>query len=496
MPNTLNDAAAAPAALSAFLRGVERRGALFGELQCGDREAGDTALAAAMRAFRKHAASVPMADWPARFWTLLAATPQLRQASALARWPQELQALATLPPEPRQALLLRLAAGLAEEQAAPVLGLSLAAYEAALAAACPRDAEGAFDAQAWRALAEAIQQRLRELPPERLARLARLREDAIAGTRVSNAPAPAAPRAAPVLVPASRRRPWPWIALALALCATALSATWWWPQWQASRRSLGTAAPAAARLGDTPSIRSEPLPDSGPAARFDARTAVLIHPDFELLRDESGQVFARQADFYAWYAAAGQPLTLDSADAAPAVAAANASAGAEATSDPQPQATTPPQQAPFAQRLAAWDALPPAQREDRRARYAAWRELDPVERATLRGVAARIAAFPPERQQALQAQFALLNGTQQRGWRLGSVLGGDYEKLFGLLAYVPETQRPPLLATLRALSPPQREELALLAQRTPPQDRPALRSELLAVPATQRGAWLQRKLGQ
>jgi hypothetical protein len=494
MPNTLNDAAAAPAALSAFLRGVERRGALFGELQCGDREAGDTALAAAMRAFRKHAASVPMAGWPARFWTLLAATPQLRQTSAMAHWPPELQALATLPPEPRQALLLRLAAGLAEEQAAPVLGLSLAAYEAALAAACPRDAEGAFDAQAWRALAEAIQQRLRELSPERLARLARLREDAIAGTRVSNAPAPAAPRAAPVPVP--RRRRWPWIALALALSTAALLATWWWPQWQASHRSPDAAAPAAARLGDTPSIRSEPLPDSAPAARFDARTAVLTHPDFELLRDQSGQAFAHQADFYAWYAAAGPTLTQDLADAAPAVAAADASAGAEAASDPQPQATTPPQQAPFAQRLAAWEALPPAQREDRRARYAAWRALDPVERATLRGMAARIAAFPPERRQALQAQFALLNDTQQRGWRLGSALGGDYEKLFGLLAYVPETQRPPLLATLRALSQAQRDELALLAQRTPPQDRPALRSELLAVPAAQRGAWLQRKLGQ
>ncbi|MET0580418.1 MAG: hypothetical protein ABWZ08_00420, partial [Pseudoxanthomonas sp.] len=71
MSSNLNDAASVPAALSAFLRGVERRGALFAELQCGDREAGDTALAAAMRAFRNHAGTLPMADWPRRFWTLL-----------------------------------------------------------------------------------------------------------------------------------------------------------------------------------------------------------------------------------------------------------------------------------------------------------------------------------------------------------------------------------------------------------------------------------------
>ena len=56
------DTPAAPNALSAFLRGIERRGALFAELQCGDRDAGDAALAAAMRAFRNHAGEWPMAD--------------------------------------------------------------------------------------------------------------------------------------------------------------------------------------------------------------------------------------------------------------------------------------------------------------------------------------------------------------------------------------------------------------------------------------------------
>ncbi|MCA1714107.1 MAG: hypothetical protein LC715_02915, partial [Gammaproteobacteria bacterium] len=70
MPHTLIDAAAAPAALTAFLRGIERRGALFAQLQCGDAIAGDSALAAAMGAFRKAAEQTPVAGWPRRFWAL------------------------------------------------------------------------------------------------------------------------------------------------------------------------------------------------------------------------------------------------------------------------------------------------------------------------------------------------------------------------------------------------------------------------------------------
>src|SRR3546814_7005135 len=64
MPRTLHDAASAPAALTAFLRGVERRGAVFAQLQVGDAATGDRALVAAMRAFRLPAAKIPFADWP------------------------------------------------------------------------------------------------------------------------------------------------------------------------------------------------------------------------------------------------------------------------------------------------------------------------------------------------------------------------------------------------------------------------------------------------
>lgn len=158
------------------------------------------------------------------------------------------------------------------------------------------------------------------------------------------------------------------------------------------------------------------------------------------------------------------------------------------------QAMTPDQRSSFMLRLSAWDALPRSEREDRRARYHAWLELDERERLALHVIAAEFAAFPPERQQALRMEFTALDASQRHGWRLGQALGADYMKLHPLLAYVPAEQRLPLLAMLRGMDAQQRADLAVLAQRTPPQDRDALRVELLAMPAPQRSAWLQQQL--
>lgn len=160
------------------------------------------------------------------------------------------------------------------------------------------------------------------------------------------------------------------------------------------------------------------------------------------------------------------------------------------------QAMSSEQRVRFGQRLAEWKALPLAEREERRARFQAWLQLEEAERARLRTVAAEIATFPPQRQQALRAQFDALDASQRRGWRLGPTLGADYEKLQPLLAYVPPAQRLPLLASLGAMTTEQRVELAVLAQRTPPQEREALRAELLAQPRAQLEAWLQRKLAR
>jgi hypothetical protein len=182
-------------------------------------------------------------------------------------------------------------------------------------------------------------------------------------------------------------------------------------------------------------------------------------------------------------------------ESSPAALPAQARASQEAH-ESRLRAMTAEQRTLFEQRAAEWEALPQAQRAERRARYQAWRELGEGERAALRVIAAQFAGFPLERQQALQTQFAALDDSEHRGWRLGPALGADYEKLHPLIAYVPAEQRQPLLAALRAMDVPQRAELAVLAQRTPPQDRQALREELLAESPAQVGAWLRRKLDQ
>ncbi len=333
MQSPLNEAAVVPAALSAFLRGVERRGALFAELQCGDRDAGDTALAAALRAFRNHAGALAMAEWPRRFWSLLVAAPPLRQASALAHWPPGLQSLAPLGSGARRALLLRLVAGLPEDEAALVLGLEVAAYQQALADACPRDADGHPDALAWRSLAEAIQQQLRDLPPERLARLARLREEAIAGTRHERVRVAASTVSRkPASSPSARRR-WPWVVLVLVACALALAASAWWQRGQDAPAANDALEQGVQRIHDEVQIDRESLPEQPPAARFDASTALLTHPDFELVMDAEGEALARDADFAAWYAAGADAAVEDATPVAEAPVTDKASA--TETSDAQ-----------------------------------------------------------------------------------------------------------------------------------------------------------------
>ena len=156
-------------------------------------------------------------------------------------------------------------------------------------------------------------------------------------------------------------------------------------------------------------------------------------------------------------------------------------------------AMSPAAQAAWQQRRLAWDALPRDEQADRRARYAAWRALDEVQRARLRAAASEIAALPPEHQAALRTQFRVLDGMQRQGWRLGPDLGADWPRLQPLFAYVPPGERDALLSLLRRMDAEQRDDLAALAQRLPPQDRAAFRRELLAVPEGQRRTWLRQR---
>lgn len=296
------------AALAAFLRGVERRGAVLAELQSGDAGDGDAALHAAMRRFRDDAATLPMAEWPSRFWSLLLAQPRLRYRSEVALPLDATDRLGELGSGPRAALLLRLAAGLSEDEAAGALGVTPAAYRLALQRALPRHADGRADPEAWHRLREQIHRRIKALPPERLLRLAGLREAVLRG---DDAPAVSAP-GTPAPRQQSRRPRWlmPLLWGLLALCAVAFAVSFWW-----SPGGFG------GLIGDARGVRVQPLPPSeDPATRYGDEAASLSHRDFDLLADVEGQARARELDFYSWLAArdAGlRPAALTVTEAAP-----------------------------------------------------------------------------------------------------------------------------------------------------------------------------------
>jgi len=148
----------------------------------------------------------------------------------------------------------------------------------------------------------------------------------------------------------------------------------------------------------------------------------------------------------------------------------------------------------FAARASAWDALSPAERGRRRERFQAWQALSSAEQARVRAAARQFATLPPDRRQALRAQFDALDRSERRGWLLGPSLGADYPALQPLLAQVPAAEHADLLRVLRAMDPRQRRDLAVLVQRTPPQERPRLRRELVSTAAADREEWLWERL--
>lgn len=282
-----------PAALAAFLRGVERRAAVLAELQAGDAVNGDAALAAAMREFRDGAAGLPMGEWPRRFWSLLLAQPALRQRVPVALALEATDRLGELGSGPRAALLLRLAAGLEDAEAAAVLGVGTSSYRMALQRALPCDADGQPDAQLWHRLREQVHRRIKTLPTARLLQLTRAREAVLAGT----AGDPPRPRtrgfqtrgSAPSWQRPVRSRPrWllPLLWSLLALCAAAFAATFWWPL-----REPGQAA------ADRP---PNGLPQEAPASRYGATAGLVSHRDFALLADPAGEQQAQDLAFHSW----------------------------------------------------------------------------------------------------------------------------------------------------------------------------------------------------
>lgn len=289
MSSRSDPATPVPPALAAFLRGVERRGAVLAELQAGDAVAGDAAVASAMRHFRGIAAAAPLSEWPARFWSLLLAQPQLRTRTEVALAIDATDRLAELGPGPRAALLLRLAAGLDSATAAAALGVAEGSYRLALQRALPHHADGRADPEAWQRLRTQVHHRIKTLTPDRLARLGHAREAVAAGIAAATGLAGAAPTAAAV-ASGGQTVVRGVAGLLLALCVVALAATYWpgRPAW------LGAAS------GDGPPRRT--LPEEPPASRFGIEAGMIAHRDFAVLADPQA---AQSEDlaFHSWLAA-------------------------------------------------------------------------------------------------------------------------------------------------------------------------------------------------
>jgi hypothetical protein len=158
------------------------------------------------------------------------------------------------------------------------------------------------------------------------------------------------------------------------------------------------------------------------------------------------------------------------------------------------RALTTEQQRAFRARVAQWEALSQATRRERREHWKAWRALPTDQRLQVQAAALAYATLPPDEQQALRAEFAQRDAIERHGWLLGPALGLDFPALTPILLQVPPQQRGPVLAALRAMTPAERIDLAMLAQRTAPQQRDALRRELISTATTNRSAWLRARL--
>lgn len=204
---TLDTVVAHANALTAFLRGVERRAAVFAQLQVGEPEHGDRVLEATVRGFVAEAIDIDEQAWPQRFWAMLATSPLLEQDVLAPFWPGDLAPLARLDGGPRIALLLRLVAQMDDARAAEVVGIDEASYRAVLQASLPQRPEGGADGPAWLAMRDEARYAVEDLTVERLAAIARVRDTVIAERVAQPVAAPEPGGAAARLVRALPAKP-------------------------------------------------------------------------------------------------------------------------------------------------------------------------------------------------------------------------------------------------------------------------------------------------
>lgn len=292
-------------ALTAFVRGIERRGLALAEAQCGDPQGARAATVAAGNDFLAQAASLPLAQWPTLFWRLLLAQPALHVAAI----PTSRDVLAQLSAGPRAALLLRLVGALDEAQGADVLRVSPEAYRHALQRAMHTLQELGVDEASMRDLRDRLQHRARLAPVHQFADTER--------------------HAPPLRINAPRAPRWlrTILGLLLALLLATLIASFFWQPAFLKNRAVAT-------------NRFEALRQHAPAATLSPVAAAMAGADFDLLDDPDGERIARDLDLYAWYAA-GAPL---SGQSTPAQSAPNQSAPA-----PLPESAVPERSAPDAE---------------------------------------------------------------------------------------------------------------------------------------------------
>lgn len=451
-----------PAAVTAFLRGFDRRARLFAEVQAGDEASARHALAVVARVFASEAGQWPLAEWPRQYWRLLLAAPSMRKPRAVAIAPR-LPGIARLAVDARAAVLLHLVAALDDADAAGALGIDTTTYQARIRDALPLDALGQPDVDVWRAWRAAAERELAqpvepEAPP--------------ASATTPGSPA-TAHVAASIDADIRHRRRLRWLWVGVALCVLALVATFF-------------LHPRGREVLDhwRAEIKREPLdPAAPPTSRFDAGD-LSLHPDRELLSMPAELGVARQLPLLAWLEVAGaDPRAADAVRLPVIVAAPDAAATAPAAGD-----------ASLARRAQRWDALPAKARAIQRGAWQAWRALEPAERLRLRATATRWGLLASEEQDVLRARFDALPADARHGWWLGPKMGRDWPRVAPLFAFVPEDQRAALLALLRSADAEDVDALERLAQITPPEARDALRIDLLRVPAAQRREWMLAKV--
>lgn len=457
-----------PAAVTAFLRGLDRRARLFAGVQAGDAVAAQHALAVVGRVFGGEAGQWPIAEWPRQYWRLLLAAPSLRKPPIEVPTPQ-LPGIGRLPVETRAAVLLHLVAGLDDADASAALGIDIETYQARIRDALPRDALGQPDVDVWRAWRAAVERELARAPEPPSPAIV----PGATATKVAPAGVDAVRTFNTAEAHARHHVHLRWLWAGVALCIVAMVATFFLhprgreviDQWRApiKRERLDAAAP--------------------PKARFDAAD-ITLHPDRELLASPAELAFARQLPLLAWLDLASADLRAADAVRLP-VMLAPAQANVPAPAD---DATA------IAQRMQRWDALPPQARGAQRGAWQAWRALPANERVRLRGIAMRWRMLAGEERVGLRTRFEGLPADARQGWWLGPGMGRHWPRVAPLFAFAPEAERAALLALLRAADSEDIDALERLAQITPPEERDALRLDLLRVPPAERRAWMLAKV--